>query len=197
MVSQPLDLGFTTFVGYPGSPSSPGAADINRVQNDLTWLANPPSASLTNTNPAVVASSFSNTTLNWNNAIWANTPGMVATSMNLTHPTDRISFPYIGKYRCVLRIRTQYNNTAGLAQAFLIYTDTGGDNTCDGDEKDCNATNPRWLRCEYDIVVDASHLANGACMRAQFVQSSGGVATITTDALGANPRLTVTWIGNS
>jgi hypothetical protein len=197
MVSQPLDLGFTNWVSYPASPSDVGAADFNRIQNDLTWLASPPSASLHYTGTAIYASSFTYSTLQWNNAIWANTTGMVSVAMNLTHPTDRIAFPYPGKYRCQLTMRTQFSNTSGLAQAQLIYTDTSGDQVADGAEKDCNSTFPRWLKCEYDIVIDASHIANGASIRGQFVQNSGGDATVTTSPLGAYPRLTVTWIGNS
>ncbi len=197
MVSAPLDLGFTTWVGYPAVPNTPGAADLNRIQGDLSWLATPPSASLHYTGTAIYANSFAYSTLQWNNIIWANTTGMVNAATNLTHPTDRITFVYPGKYRCRLSMRTQYNATSGLAQAQLIYTDSSGDQVADGAEKDCHATNPRWLKCEYDIVIDAGHIANGASIRAQYVQSSGGDATVTTSSLGAFPRLTVTWIGNS
>jgi hypothetical protein len=184
-------------VDYPSSPSDVAAADVNRLQNDVTWLANQPSASLHYTNTAIYASGLTFSTLQWNNAIWANTTGMVSVAMNLTHPTDRIAFPFPGKYRCRLSMRTQYSNTSGLAQAQLIYTDTSGDQVADGAEKDCNATFARWLKCEYDILIDAGHIANGASIRAQFVQNSGGDATVTTSPLGAYPRLTVTHIGKS
>lgn len=197
MVSTPLDLGFTTFVGYPAIPNTPGAADINRWQNDIVWLANPPSASLHYTNTAIIDSSFAYAPLLWNNIVEQNTTGMIAASTTLTHPTDRILFKYPGKYRCTLRMRTQYNLTSGLAQAQLIYTDSGGDEVLDGAEADCHATNPRWLKCEFDAEISAGDITNGASIRAQYVQDSGSVATVQTSPLSAYPRLTVTWIGNN
>lgn len=197
MVSAPLDLGFTTFVDYPATPNTPGAADIGRIQGDISWLASPPSASLSFTTAPGFPSGLAFFTLQWNNIIENNTAGMIATATNLTHYTDRITFPYPGKYKARLTLRTQYSASSGIAQAQIIYTDTGGDQVADGDEADCNTAGPRWLKCEYDFHVDAGHIANGACVRAQYVQNSGVDATVTSSTLGAYPRLTVTWIGNS
>ncbi len=40
-----LSLAFTDWVNHPGTPSTPGAADFNRIQDDIRFLAAPPTAS--------------------------------------------------------------------------------------------------------------------------------------------------------
>ncbi len=40
-----LSLAFTTWVNHPGTPSTPGAADLNRIQDALRFLAAPPAVS--------------------------------------------------------------------------------------------------------------------------------------------------------
>jgi hypothetical protein len=42
-----LSFAFTTFVNHPGSPSTPGAADINRLQDNDSFLGRKPIVSLT------------------------------------------------------------------------------------------------------------------------------------------------------
>lgn len=61
MPVAPLTTTFPTWVNYPGSPSTPGASDLNAIQDSIRFLARPPMATARRSFPVSVPHSTEST----------------------------------------------------------------------------------------------------------------------------------------
>jgi hypothetical protein len=190
-MAWPLDTSWPTWVEYPGSPSSFGSSDFNKVQAAIGNLARQPSAKLSRTDAPAVTTSFTPGLVHWNRLVWQTDTAMVSSSISGTTYVDGINIPYAGLWEVGCTIRNQFNNNTGMAQMFLnLHTSSDNvDLLIDADTAQCNVNYPSFLRCRQLIMVAASTVAKSPQLQAQYVQNSGGDATLTNNILAAYPTL--------
>lgn len=193
--AKPFDGNFTTWA----HAQTPGEADLNRIQNDLLFMSSPPFMMLNRSGTAVYGSTLVPVDLMWDTIVETNsnpTSEMVASGL-----TNKIICPYVGDWEIKAKVRSQFNNTAGSVQIFLYKTYTSGhaDVLLDEDESPCTAIGAVHLRINCDTQIVQSDLALGAGFKIQYVQNSGGNATVTTDSTIYNawPRFSARWVGTS
>lgn len=190
-MAWPLDTSWPTWVEYPGTPSTFGSSDFNKVQAAIGNLARTPSARLSRTDAPEVNSSLTPGLVHWNRLVWKTDDGMVSNSISGTFYVDGITLPYAGLWEVGATVRNQFNNSVGMAQ-IQLNLHTASDNVdllVDADTVPCSASYPSFLRCRQMIVVTAATVAKTAQVQLQYVQNSGGGATLTNNILAAYPSL--------
>lgn len=189
----PLDLSFPTWV----NGQTPGAGDLNKMQNAAIDLANPPSASVTRTDVLLVSSSFTFNGLYWNTVLFETDSTLVPNIGGTTY-TDRIYLKYKGLWEIGCTIRTQTNNTFGYGQLQLMLRN-GSDNTefnVDTDTADNDKQRASVLRTHCFVKINQTQVNNQIFVRAEYVQDSGGDNSIRTD-YPAYPVMYAVWRGTA
>jgi hypothetical protein len=189
-MAWPVDLSFTTWADYPGSPSTPGAGDLNKIQAGITNLARTPSARLSRSDTPIVDSAVSFGLFHWNRLVWKTDTSLVSSTISGTTYVDGIYLPYAGLWEVGCIIRNQFNNSSGVAQLQLnMHTSDNVDFLIDADIVPCSASYASFLKCRQMVVVSTATLAKTPMLQAQYAQNSGGGATITTNILSAYPTM--------
>ena len=187
-MSWPIDTAFPTFVGYPGSPSNPGASDTNRWSQGIIGIADPPLTYLSRTislDPLYPSGLTVNRVL-WDQIQQQNDPAMTRSNSTGTpgvtrsYVTDRIYLPYPGEveFNCILR--TQTNNTVGYGQltVSVSFDNTFPDSQQDTDTAANDVRFAQVLRCRRSIIVGAAQVTAGIAIVVDYFQVSGGVNTL-------------------
>ena len=196
----PIDTNFTTFVNYNAvGPSTPGAADLDRLNAGVLNLANPPYALMTRSDVVLIGSSETFNRLQWRQTLYATDPGMIVNNSTgnagtVNYLTDRIYLPYPGEWSYLSLVRAMSNNTGGYGQlaVSLSFNSTYPDVQLDTDTRPQMA-NIQWattLRCVGNVIVTAAQVAAGAALVVDYAQNSGGINTIVTK-YPAYPRFQV------
>jgi hypothetical protein len=197
----PIDTNFTAFTDYPGSPSTPGAADMNRLAQGVGNVANPPLMNLSRTQLLFVSSS-----LTFNRVLWNQVEGhtdntllrsnSTGTPGSGTYFTDRIYLPYPGEVWFNVVLRTQTNNSVGYGQLAVSasFDSSYGDSQQDTDTAPNSTAYASVLRCSRTIIVGADQVAAGVALVVDYAQNSGGDNSIRVQ-YPAYPLFQVRYVG--
>jgi hypothetical protein len=202
MANFPMDLAFPTYVNYPGSPSTPDAAEMNRLNNGIINLSNPPSAKWQATNTQLVTTSpLTLTPIFFDTKQWQTDDAMTVDNSTGTvgsahYKTDRIFLPYPGEWHIGAMAKTQTNNNAGVGYMVLsiIFNDGSSETDYDADKCDNNVVVASFLHTSAQVRVTSAHVAKQICCRVKYAQNSGGTnALVSQDP--AWPCLYARWLG--
>jgi hypothetical protein len=201
-VGWPIDTNFTTFVNYNAvGPSTPGAADIDRLGSGVTNLANMPSITLGRQDVTLVSSALSFNRLLWKNIISQVGTGMVVANStgnpgDTNYQTDRIYLPYPGEVEFKVIVDTQTNNTAGYGQlsVSVSFNSTYPDSQQDRDYAENTTAHPSVLRCGRRLIVGQTQVNAGIALVVDYAQNSGGVNSIVA-SYPAFPLFQVSYVG--
>lgn len=196
----PLDISFPSWVSYPGTPSEPGAGDINKLQEAIKNLANPPSAAMSRTDVQLIPpTSGTFAVLFFNQALWD--------TANMIPPigpayTDRIHLPYVGLWELACTVRTQANSSTGYGKLRLTLINANNSITTiiDQDEhrnQTDGLAEGQMFHTSAKFLLTAAQLATGASIRADYAQNSSGDTSlrVLSPSYPGFPILSAHWLG--
>lgn len=159
---------FTTWVNDPGTPSVPGAADMNRIQDALKFLLNPPAAKLLNETGGSIGSGSTWTTLPWYIQDYEQENN---TLVSLGTDNTKITIPYNGRWLVYAAAAIDAGTTAGYRSLRILADGATGISLAQGGQPDAGAA--LYLSCTY-----VGSLTAGTYLQVQARQTGGVPASI-------------------
>lgn len=164
-------MSYTTWVNPPGTPSKPGASDLNKIQDALKFVLRRPAVKVIRTFDNVVNSSATDwTPIGWHQVIFENE----TTTMWDSGESTRLVAPYPGIYDIRCGVILDANTTAGWRDLRVVVNGSSLPHDRDRSTQ-ASADSGAFMH-----VSCLEPLAAGSYVEAQLLQNSGAPATIVT-----------------